>query len=329
MRSVLTFGGRKLGLTWLKSLFIICCLLLLPSQALANIGKVIGVKQGAEITRSGKSQPVRAGMEVVSGDSISTNGTGLVQLVFVDETKIAIGPNARMKLDVTMLRSNRKAKNFAVQALGGSFRFISGKSRKRAYSIQTPTATMAVRGTTFDMWVVSEMQSAMLVLEGTVRMCGARGSCRTTGRQCSMFATSQQGNIGRPVDQEHYELALKSGFPFIQSQAGLKPPLQVDFAGCAAESVPIPIEKAEAPPPTRATPQKVAFQAEPPSEPPSEPPNEPPSAEPAAKTNKSGHQDGSNPGGQSRNASGVGNPGKGKGRDGAKGRGKGKKGNAG
>ncbi len=234
-------------MAWLKSLLVICCVLLLPSQALANIGKVIGVEQGAELTRAGKSQPLRTGMKVASGDSISTDGSGLVQLVFVDETKIAIGPNARMTLDVTMLRGNKKAKNFAVQALGGSFRFISGKSKKRAYSIQTPTATMAVRGTTFDIWVAPGAQSAMLILQGRVEMCGQNGICQETGRKCNLLATTQSGRIGRSVDQESYEQAVKEGFPFVQSQEQLLIPLQTDVTGCGRDAVPPLPQRSEVP----------------------------------------------------------------------------------
>ncbi len=237
-------------MAWLKSLLIVCCVLLLPSQALANIGKVIGVEQGAELTRAGKSQPLRTGMEVASGDSISTDGSGLVQLVFVDETKIAIGPNARMTLDVTMLRGNKKAKNFAVQALGGSFRFISGKSKKRAYSIQTPTATMAVRGTTFDIWVAPGAQSAMLILQGRVEMCGQNGICQETGRKCNLLATTQSGRIGRSVDQESYEKAVKEGFPFVQSQEQLLIPLQTDVTGCGRDALPPLPQRSEADPST-------------------------------------------------------------------------------
>ncbi|WP_253762759.1 FecR domain-containing protein [Ruegeria sp. HKCCD4884] len=226
-------------MSWLKIVLVLCFVVIMPLQAVASIGKVISAKQGAQLIREGKAQPVYSGMDVVSGDTISTDRTGLIQIVFVDDTKIAIGPNARMVLDVTLLRGNRKAKNFAVQALGGSFRFISGKSRKRAYSIKTPSATMAVRGTTFDMWVVSEQQSAMLVLEGTVRMCGLNGSCRSSGRQCSMYATGGGGAVGRPASQAQYEQALQSGFPFVQSQEGLLPPLQVRVEGCAGEAAPI------------------------------------------------------------------------------------------
>ncbi|WP_247742467.1 MULTISPECIES: FecR domain-containing protein [unclassified Ruegeria] len=291
-------------------------------------------------------------MEVESGDAITTDQNGLVQLIFVDETKIAIGPNASMVLDVTMLRGKQKAKSFAVQALGGSFRFISGKSKKRAYSIQTPTATMAVRGTTFDMWVVPGTQSAMLVLDGTVRMCGLGGTCRSTGRQCSLFATTQRGNVGRPIDQEQYELALKAGFPFVQSQDELLSPLKVGIGGCAAESVPLPPIKSDAPTPRRIRQQAKITAAPPAGDPPAapeprapeppapeppapeppapeppapEPPApEPPAPEPSDPKSRSGQADGSNPAGRGGPSGGVNNPGQGKGPGHGKGQGRGK-----
>ena len=220
-------------LVWFKVFVFVLVFSTLPASVSATIGKVLSVKQGAEVIRAGQAITLQKGMDVTSGDTISTNRSGVVQLIFADETKIAVGPNARMVLDVTMLRGNRKAKNFAVQALGGSFRFISGNSKKRAYSIKTPSATMAVRGTIFDIWVPSGEQSAILVLDGTVRMCSLSGGCRNGDRQCSMFATSPGGQVGRPQDAKQYDQAVQKGFPFINSQQRLLPPFQVNVGECS------------------------------------------------------------------------------------------------
>ncbi|EEX08426.1 conserved hypothetical protein [Ruegeria lacuscaerulensis ITI-1157] len=297
------WGIRRLA--WLKIFLVTWFVLLWPSQTSADIGTVIGLKQGAKILRAGSPQTVRTGMGVASGDTIKTDGSGLVQMVFTDGTKIAIGSNATMVVDVTMLRGNRKAKSFAVQALGGSFRFISGNSRKKAYSIRTPTATMAVRGTIFDLWVVSRSQSAMLVLDGTVQLCGLNGGCRSTGRQCSMLATTSQGAVGQPANQETYDNALRDGFPFVTAQEPLLAPLQVDVGGCAQEVAPIKIKHSDAKAPRRTRTQSAGVAA-------AAAPKEKPPPEPTKKQNKSGHQDGSIPGGQSKNKDGFGNPGKGK-----------------
>ena len=129
--------------------------LLTSTSALASIGTAVEVHQGATLTSGGTSKQMQSGMEVNSGDTISTDSKGVVQLIFEDGTKIAVGPNARMVIDVSMMRGSKKARNFAVRALGGSFRFISGDSDKGAYKIRTPNATMGIRGTFFDFWVDS------------------------------------------------------------------------------------------------------------------------------------------------------------------------------
>ncbi len=350
-------------MTGLKSFLCAISLALLPVPSLAEIGKVVSVKQRATVSRGGSAQVLRDGMIVQSGDVISTDSSGIVQLVFVDETKIAIGPNAKMALNVSMLRGNRKARSFAVQALGGSFRFVSGKSRKRAYSVTTPTATMAVRGTVFDVWVAPSTQSAMVVLRGRVQMCAGRGACRSTGRTCSMFATTRDARVGRPADRQQFERALDLGFPFVRSQADLLPDLRVDVEGCARTALLIPYEKPDAVEPRQERVERAAVRsasetppaADPPApepdrpeptppdtarpDPPAPDPDppaaepEPPAAEPdppapeqSCKPNRSGQGDGTNPGRQSRNARGQDNPGKGRGRNNGRNRaGKGKR----
>ena len=52
-----------------------------------------------------------------------------------------------------LLRENGSAGKFAINALSGSFRFVTGGAPKDRYVITTPTGTIGVRGTAFDLWV--------------------------------------------------------------------------------------------------------------------------------------------------------------------------------
>ncbi len=219
-------------MAWLKFLLVFWLVLALPAPVVAAIGKVVSVQQGAKVTTGGATRELRSGMAISSGDSIATDGNGVVQLIFFDDTKIAVGPNAQMVIDVTMLRGNRRAKNFAVQTLGGSFRFISGKSRKSSYTIKSPTSTMGVRGTALDIWVLDDRQSSVVVLDGEVRMCGLNGRCTNVSGQCSLVATSPRGGIGRPVNDWQAYKAVKNGFPFIVSQKHLTDPFRLASASC-------------------------------------------------------------------------------------------------
>lgn len=213
------------------------CLLWNVPAAFAEIGKVLEVSPGATLSRSGRNLKLRVGMAVESGDAIRTNGTGIVQLIFTDQTKIAVGPNASMALDVSLMRGGKRANGFTVKALGGSFRFVSGNSKKSAYKITTPTATMGIRGTIFDFWVLDKRQTSLALLKGSVSMCGS-GGCRNIAGRCALAATSPQGRVAAPRSIDEAERTLTKGFPFIISQRSLREPLRTNVTSCGKYLIP-------------------------------------------------------------------------------------------
>lgn len=201
-------------------------------EASTSIGRVVRVESNAVLVSGVQKTSLQPGMELQSGDRIETNKTGLVQLVFTDETKIVIGPNASMTLDVTMMRGRAKADSFAVKTLGGSFRFISGKSRKKAYKITTPTATMGIRGTEFDFWVADHRQTSVVILKGAVRLCGGAGNCKSFTGSCSYASTNSQGQVGIVAPGKDALAALNAGFPFLLDQTNLADDFQTDTGAC-------------------------------------------------------------------------------------------------
>ncbi|MGI9395473.1 MAG: FecR family protein [Boseongicola sp.] len=215
-----------------KVLFIVLMFALGPGPVLASIGTVVDVRPGATLTAGGSKQRIKAGMKIDSGDLIETDSKGIVQLVFKDDTKIAVGPNASMIVDASMMRGSKRARNFAVKALGGSFRFISGKSDSSAYSISTPNATMGIRGTAFDFWVDGNSQTAIALLEGQVRMCESGGGCAVISGRCSLVTAVQGRAIVRQTEVKPAAQILVAGFPFILSQRSLKKQLWAESGGC-------------------------------------------------------------------------------------------------
>ena len=79
---------------------------------------------------------------------------------------------------------------FAINAVRGSFRFITGVSAKNAYSINTPTATIGVRGTAFDGHVAEDGTTTIAMWHGTVRICDKgrpRRHCTEISGACSVI----------------------------------------------------------------------------------------------------------------------------------------------
>jgi hypothetical protein len=116
-------------------------------------GTAVAVLQQSILTAAGQQRVLLDGAPVAMGDLVQTGPRGQAQLQFEDDTRIVIGPNSNLVTESALFRADGTAERLAINALRGSFRFISGQSASTAYSIRTPTATLAVRGTTFDFTV--------------------------------------------------------------------------------------------------------------------------------------------------------------------------------
>jgi len=91
-----------------------------------------------------------AGDEVVRDEVVRTAADSDARFVLRDNTNLSLGPNSTLKLDRTVFSGDAKAGDIAIKLTTGAFRFVTGDSKKEAYVISTPIATMGVRGTTLD-----------------------------------------------------------------------------------------------------------------------------------------------------------------------------------
>jgi len=213
-------------------LLLVITVFLVPSLSFAAIGEVLGAKPGASITSDGSVRDVTAGMQVNSGDVIRTDAEGVVQLLFADNTKIAVGPNSEVTLDVSMMRGQQQANSFVMNAIGGSFRFISGDSNSEAYKINTVSATMGIRGTIFDFWIGADDRTLLAILSGAVDLCALTNTCTEVTGACDVGYADTGGNAGGLFVKDQVAAVLIEGFPFILSQAGLARPLRANVESC-------------------------------------------------------------------------------------------------
>ncbi len=198
-----------------QNLAIILLLLGTTAHAFAA-GTATGVKPDA-LNRSGSTTSVLVvGSDVSVGDRIETGPTGNVQLLFDDQTRIVIGPRSTLEIEAYLLNGTGKDR-FAVNALSGTFRFLSGNSPKPVYSIDTPTASIAVRGTKFDL-TVSGADVRTLLYEGALQLCQGN-NCIDLKDRCDIGSFgSQAGHFG--WDGERADIAQSFPLPNIQSAFG-------------------------------------------------------------------------------------------------------------
>jgi len=97
------------------------------------------------------SQPeqTKVGDSVYLGDVVQTGADGKISITFTDDTAFNLSSNARMALNDFVYDPNGKSNSTFFSLTKGTFTFIAGKVAKTGdMKIDTPVATMGIRGTT-------------------------------------------------------------------------------------------------------------------------------------------------------------------------------------
>lgn len=204
----------------------------------APVGSLVSVEGRAFVLRGADRLTAATNVAVYSGDRIQTSGNGVVQLLFRDDTKIVVGPSSDLDLTKIEMRRNERAKSFAVNAAGGTFRFLTGRSNKRVYDLSTPTATMATRGTEFDFTVGRNADTALITYQGIVRICGLGSQCALTAPGCSAVRVNNGGRLTQPDSARSRSNLIQQDFPFARRQINLRPQFQTTTEACRSDDVP-------------------------------------------------------------------------------------------
>jgi hypothetical protein len=130
-----------------------------PAAVATPIGKVITIKGLVNVEHVtavvplqaslGGSTQVKAGDLVYKGDVVSTGPDGTVGITFSDGTAFNLASNARMVLNEFVYDPKGTSNSTLFSLTKGTFTFVAGKvARTGDMKIDTPVATMGIRGTT-------------------------------------------------------------------------------------------------------------------------------------------------------------------------------------
>ena len=139
---------------------------LLSINCWAGIGAVSELKGNASITRDKSSIDVKQKTSVNSMDIVQT-GAGVVGIDFDDDTKVRVTENSKLIIDDFVYDTQKKGTGkLALKIAMGTVRYASGNiahENNKNVAVNTPTATIAVRGTAFTM-TVDEIGQSLVVL---------------------------------------------------------------------------------------------------------------------------------------------------------------------
>jgi FecR protein len=208
---------------------IIATILFSHAAFAGSIGKVVAVLGSPTSSGPSGSQTLKAGSDIFEHDKISV-GSGNAQILLSDGTKLVVGPGSTLLIEKYLMRGNNTAQKVSINALRGTFRFITGRSAKSAYKIRTANATIGIRGTGFDFSVAKN--TAVAVVEGKVKLCGRRGGCLNLNAGCELGETAPP-KLQKLVGKEKASL-ITERLPFLIYQTGLAKAFRLNINSCRA-----------------------------------------------------------------------------------------------
>lgn len=152
----------------IKGLLLAAALLVaaLPAWAAQVAGTVVNLS-GALMARKADGSVKILGVksEVEQGDTLVSEKGTYAQIKFIDNSEITLKPNTTFKIEAFAYEAGKPAADAASFSLvKGGLRSITGllgKRNREKFEMKTPTATIGIRGTTFDADVVEESAEAV------------------------------------------------------------------------------------------------------------------------------------------------------------------------
>ena len=128
---------------------------LMSGAAFSSTGTVTQLSGTLSVLKADGSVRILAQKsEVVSGDTVNTQKDSYAQIKFTDGGLITLKPNTSLKIQQFQFKQDEPTKDSFVFALvKGGLRAITGlvgkRGNKDAYSLDTATATIGIRGTSY------------------------------------------------------------------------------------------------------------------------------------------------------------------------------------
>jgi hypothetical protein len=197
-------------------------------------GTAIAVIQATDIVGATGKHVLQPEAPIFMGDRVNTDTIGEAQIKFRDNTRLVVGPNSSLLIDKFVFSDDATARSVTINAVRGTFRFITGTSPKNAYLIRTPTATIGLRGTHFDFSVGEQGETRLALYGGGVRFCDLQRRCVELAGRCDVVIAMPGEGIRRVQSDFEKAGVIDASFPYLRRQWGLNADFRVDTASCAA-----------------------------------------------------------------------------------------------
>jgi len=191
-----------------------------------KIGSAVSIINTVTVALANEKRGLATGDNVRQDELVEVSLDSQGEFRLDDDTKLALGPGARLRLDKFVYDPDKKAGSIVVNLVKGTFRFMTGLAAKPTYIIRTPTAAITVRGTVFDVFIQSDNSTWLLLHEGAIEVHGSRNLCRVLDRPGYFMRISANGSVGVPVNWRRMSgraVGFDAAFPFVTRPTAIDP----------------------------------------------------------------------------------------------------------
>lgn len=198
------------------------CTFVLPAVA-ENVGQATRIQRFAYQTPpQAQRAPVYRLNPIVRNGRLETVPSGALEVTFFDGSRLTLGSASTVIVDNYVYSGPQGAGQQTLKLTKGVFRFVSGSMPKDRVRVQTPTASVGIRGTDIKFKVNDDGSGTIYFVNGSGFVQGANGREIPMG-QGDMVKVGADGSIGDPKQQNWTagDAAVDEGLnPFNQSFTG-------------------------------------------------------------------------------------------------------------
>ena len=229
MAAVCSFGfvGR-LRPAWAASVLVLLCVSLAPVAGAAEheVGTAVLIKQKVTGKLGTEERDLKTGFRVHRNELVRTGPQAQAELKLDDNTKLAIGPDAELLLDEYAVAAGNDTKSIALKLLKGTLRFLTGNNASESYKIETPSATIGVRGTVLDVYIGPGGDTLVLLHQGEVEVCSRARTCRPHRDVGRVVQATAPGIVSQPMKWTANlvpGVKVAQAFPFVGKRLAIDP----------------------------------------------------------------------------------------------------------
>ena len=188
--------------------------------AAQTIGQVVWVKGSVQAIDSSNQQRVlQRRAPIYEKDTIVTNSAGSGQIVFTDNSMVILKPGTTFRVDEYKYNPSLPSGSKYVASIAkGGFRTITGfisKANPDGYEVNTPVATIGVRGTDYSIYYTAARGLSVKLDRGAIVISNQVGTVEMNAktRSYALIAGLRVAPLvsDKPISSDHSSMMSTSG----------------------------------------------------------------------------------------------------------------------